>query len=258
MLFFGSLAAMLIAAVAVAAFASRHEYSTRLGEQRSVVLEDGSIVSLNTSSVIEVAFGERQRLIRLKRGEALFQVAHDAARPFDVVAGSVTIRAVGTQFNVDRRADHTTVTVVEGKVQVSAAAQSGSPESAAGGNVPHLEELAAAQRLIVTGTLLSAPEPVRNVPPVTAWTQRKLMFENRPIQEVAEEFNRYNREHILIGSPALKAQRVTGVFQANDPASFLAFVAGIPGVSIQTTREGHHEVTLNRGVEKFDAAGGPN
>jgi len=70
-----------------------------------------------------------------------------------------------------------------------------------------------------------------------AWTQRKLIFENRPLGEVAAEFNRYNRQSIDIRSPELRSQEVTGVFQANDPDSFMLFLAKIPDVNIERSAD---------------------
>src|SRR5581483_7239884 len=116
-------------------------FETEVGEQRSVVLQDGSVVTLNTSSHIDVDLRKDRRVIRLSRGEALFQVARDATRPFDVVAGPVTVQAVGTEFNVDRRDARTTVTVVEGQVRVSTQAA-----SVPAGSAPE-KMLAAAERV---------------------------------------------------------------------------------------------------------------
>ena len=98
-------------------------------------------------------------------------------------------------------------------------------------------------------SVTSRPEPIANLAPVTAWTQRQLVFENQSLNEVAEEFNRYNRQHILIESAQLRTQLVTGVFQANDSASFLAFITRIPGVRITTTENGHHRVALEQSAE---------
>ena len=246
MALYGSLAAMLIAGIALWSLTRPQQYYTGRGEQRSVLLDDGSLVTLNTSSAIEVRFRDDRRIIHLTRGEALFQVAHDAARPFDVSAGHATIRAVGTQFNVDRRRNRTTVTVVEGKVRVSSDAMQSDQGPGAGSAKPEASELVvAAERIVITDAGMSEPEHLRNLVPVTAWTQRQLVFEGRPLREVAEEFNRYNRHHIRIESPGLQEQQVTGVFQANDSASFLAFLAGIRGVKIETDAQGHHVVTMN-------------
>jgi transmembrane sensor len=198
---------------------SPQRFQTALGEQRSVVLSDGSVATLNTSSVIQVSMSKDHRTITLVSGEALFQVAHDPSRPFDVKTGETTVRAVGTQFDVDRRAAGTTVTVVEGKVAVF--------NDGEADNLP----LAAGEQLTVVPRMkLQAIHA--NVAAATAWTQRKLIFENRPLGEVAAEFNRYNRQSIDIQSPQLRSQEVTGVFQANDPDSFMLFLAKIPDVNI--------------------------
>jgi len=228
----------VVGSVAVAvAMASLYFYprplrlETAVGEQRSVLLADGSLVTLNTSSSVEVHMGKDRRTLRLLAGEALFKVAHDAARPFEVAAGDTTVRAVGTQFDVDRRCTSTTVTVVEGRVAVFAA-DVGSRNGGAGTKVP-LE--AGEQLTLVPRTHL---HPVRaDVATAIAWTQRKLVFEHRQLGEVAKEFNRYNRQVIEIQSDELRTQEVTGVFRADDPGSFLIFLSRIPGVTVQQSAD---------------------
>lgn len=214
--------AIVASIVAVAAglalwvFSSPDHYTTAIGEQRSVVLSDGTVITLNTSSEIEVRMRRDRRTVELLSGEALFEVARDPLRPFDVTAGKTNVRAVGTQFNVDRRQSTTTVTVVEGKVAV--------------GNLP----LAAGEQLIVAPN--RTPRAARVDPAkATLWTRRKLVFEHRPLGEVAEEFNRYNRERIDIESPQLRNQEITGVFEANNPESFTTFLATIPDVVVERT-----------------------
>jgi transmembrane sensor len=220
--------AALFATVAVAIglyfYLSPHSqrFETALGEQHSVVLSDGSLVTLNTTSAIDVHFGGAQRRITLLEGEALFQVAHDVTRPFEVTAGEATVRAVGTQFNVDRHAQTLRVTVVEGRVEVSA----GTARVSLGAG----EQLTLAPQ--------GAPKVSRaNVATATSWTQRQLIFENRPLGEIAAELNRYNRQVIDIQSAQLRDEQVTGVFQSNDPASLLAFMARIPGVSVEASAD---------------------
>ena len=256
-----ALAASVLGVIAVAGWLVNRapHYATAIGEQRSVVLEDGSVVTLNTASRIDVDFEKDHRTIRLAAGEALFQVAHDPARPFDVIVGETRVRAVGTQFNVDRRAAGTTVTVVEGKVAVLSDASprdarrvenSPAPLPLASSNAAglalstaemsiatNITYLIAGQQLTVAHSPVLAPAPV-DVTTATAWTQRRLVFEHRPLGEVADEFNRYNRRAIRIDSAQLRAQEVTGVFQANDPDSFLEFVSGIPGVRIERDADG--------------------
>jgi transmembrane sensor len=171
--------------------------------------------------------------------------------------GTAIVRAVGTQFNIDRRTDRATVTVVEGSVQVMAKRE-GPQGSAAGSSDPSQEPvgevIAAAQRVVVTESGMSPPERIADLAPVTAWTQRQLVFENRSLSEVAAEFNRYNRHRILIESDELQAQQVTGVFLAHDASSFLAFISGIPGVSVRRAENGDHVVYMN----SLETGGGPN
>jgi transmembrane sensor len=245
----GALALAL--AAAWMAFTGPREYRTRFGEQRSVLLEDGSRVTLNTASRIAVDLKQNRRFIRLLEGEALFEVAH-AARPFEVEAGHTLLRAVGTQFDVDFRANRTTLTVVEGKVAVvpegeatgaSAAlenpkASSRQTGSAGGATPPSPLIVAASERLIITSAGSATPEPVANVAAATAWVQRRLVFDHRPLAEVVEEFNRYNRARIVLEDPRLQQEEVTGVFQSDDPASFLSFLASLPGVEIQEAPDG--------------------
>jgi transmembrane sensor len=224
------------------------EFRTELGEQRSILLADGSRVTLNTASTIEVNLNKRRRWVRLVKGEALFEVAHDAARPFEVRTGNAVIRDVGTQFNIDMRSNGTTVTVVEGQVAVNSA----SANENAGGQTAHggpelMSEaliLGANDRIVITHSGIGVPQHGINAAAAVIWTQRELMFERRSLGEVAEEFNRYNRDRIDIDSAELERQEVTGVFRAKDPASFVAFLSSIPGVEIREGAGGAHIVTL--------------
>jgi len=225
-----ALAASLIVAVGIAwsVFRQPEQYLTAFGEQRSVMLADGTRVTLNTASKIEVELGEEHRVVHLLQGEALFEVAHDAARPFDVSAGNATVRAVGTQFNVDARPRQTTITVVEGRVAFLT------------GKAPIL---VAGDRLVVGETGASALSHGVNLSAALAWTRHQLVFERRALGDVAAEFNRYNRGRITIESASLRDQEVTGVFQSNDPDSFISFLSNLPGVVIRNDGAGGHVVS---------------
>jgi transmembrane sensor len=223
-------------------------FKTELGEQRSVLLADGSRVTLNTASEIEVNLHGRRRWVRLVKGEALFEVAHDASRPFEVRTGNAVISDVGTQFNIDMRSNGTTVTVVEGQVAVNSAGigENGGEKSAHGGpeTMSQALVLGAKDRVVITPSGLGAPQHGIDVAATVLWTQRQLMFERRSLGEVAEEFNRYNRDRIDIDSAELRRQEVTGVFEAKDPASFVAFLSSLPGVEIRVGADGAHIVSL--------------
>lgn len=242
-------AAVLLIGVGVVVFTRERpqEYRTALGEQRSVLLADGSRATLNTASTIEVIVQKGRREVRLVQGEALFDVAHDAARPFVVRAGNALLKDVGTQFNVNMRPNGTTVTVVDGQVAVDSAVAFESGAAQAGRGVASTAEaliLGANDRVVVTPAGVGAPQHGVDVAASVAWTQRQLMFEHRPLSEVADEFNRYNKDRIDIDSAELKRQEVTGVFDAKDPASFMAFLSSVPGVEIREGANGTHIVLL--------------
>jgi transmembrane sensor len=105
--------------------------------------------------------------------------------------------------------------------------------------------LAAADRVDITSAGALTPEHGVDLAAVTSWTHRQLVFDRRPLGEVAEEFNRYNHDRIDVKSETLRKQQITGMFNADDAASFLSFLASIPGVRIRDVGGGVHEVTLN-------------
>ncbi|MBS0373835.1 MAG: FecR domain-containing protein [Proteobacteria bacterium] len=214
----------------------RDHFSTATGEQSTFPLADGSIVRLNTQSEIRVRYAPASREIELLRGEALFEVAKDAARPFRVHAGRTTVEAVGTVFEVYRRADQSTVTVIEGRVRVEA-------PPAAGGGAADIQPatvatevrarqqatVSAAGRLVAVGS--AVPERV------TAWTQRRLMFAGETLAEVADEFNRYNPRQIVVDGP-LAELRVNAVFNATDPGSLIEFLERTERVVVRRRDDG--------------------
>jgi transmembrane sensor len=233
-------AAALVVSVMVAAslswwfvLARTEQFQTKVGEQHSVVLADGSRVTLNTASKIEVRLRADRRDVKLLQGQALFEVTHDARRPFDVYAGNVVVRAVGTRFDIDRRATRTAVTVVDGRVAMIAA----------GSATETLPVLSARDRVIVDSAGPGAVEHNVNLAETTAWTQHQLVFHHRPLGEIADEFNRYNVGRIEIRSPSLREQEVTGTFRSSDVASFIAVLAGIPGAHVVDDGAGGHIVT---------------
>lgn len=104
-------------AIQVASHDVAPAFQTQIGERRLIQLPDGSLMHLNTNSQARIEFSDHGRDVYLIRGEALFEVAHDPRRPFEVHMGDVAVRAVGTQFNI-HRARNTTVSVFEGHVQI--------------------------------------------------------------------------------------------------------------------------------------------
>jgi transmembrane sensor len=237
---FGWLAAIAAAAATVAVGiwwfvegpGSWEAHTTAVGEQRTVALSDGSLVYVNTDTRIDVRYSAGAREVRLRRGEALFKVAQDAARPFQVHIEDTTVRALGTEFNIYRRLAETRVAVIEGAVQVSkdqaapyaavSAPASTSPSSP--GSVPKRLVAGEGIDLLANGR---AARPVRiNVAQAIAWRQRRLVFEWETLETIAAEFNRYNRApHIRVEGDVARTRRYTAVFDADNPQTLLKFLA---------------------------------
>lgn len=211
------------------AWSQRHTYSTGIGEQRSLALEDGSSVTLNAMSRIRVRFTATRRDIDLIQGQAFFRVAKDKTRPFIVESKGAQVRAVGTEFDVYRRMTGTIVTVVEGRVAVFLQDPTNSRSVGASDSVH--EELAAGEQAILTAKSTVKPKQP-NVAAATAWTHGRLIFESATLAEVVEEMNRYNQRPLVIEGAQLAAFRITGVFASTDPQALIRFLQARPGIVV--------------------------
>jgi transmembrane sensor len=212
-------------------------YATSLGELRSITLEDGSVVELNTQSRLQTRFTPRERRVELLSGEAVFKVAKNPARPFRVAAGSAEIVAVGTAFNVYAQSSRTVVTVLEGRVRVRG--QTSVPRTAATQARAEQElELARGEQAIIAPHAPIARASLADPRRVTSWTERRLVFEETPLAEAAAEFARYNARLIRINDAKLGELHITGVFDATDPASLVQFVEAYGSVGVREDRGG--------------------
>ncbi|MET0532806.1 MAG: FecR family protein [Steroidobacter sp.] len=208
--------------------AERNTYSTGIGEQRSITVQDGSIVELNARSKVRIDFDGRQRNVELLRGQALFRVAKDHTRPFIVRAGETSVRAVGTQFDVSRKSGGTTVSVVEGRVAVL----SGSSASELTSPIKDGEIfLSSGEQVTVTQTeARKAEQP--DIEAATAWTRYQLVFDDTSLSEVLEEFNRHTRRRLVVDSPELADLRISGVYNSTSPDAYLHFLSLQRGVVV--------------------------
>jgi len=229
-----------------------HQYTTDFGGFERIVLDDGSVVHLNTNSVMRVHLTAELRQVVLDRGEALFKVAHDASRPFDVQAGRTTVRAVGTEFSVRLRdarevqggEKDVEVLVKEGRVAIDPPKQ-------------HLER---ADVLPASVSTLSAGEAVTisakrlhvekvaeaDVSRKLSWTEGRLWFERQTLADVVAEFNRYNRRQLVIADPSIANLRIGGGFEATDPESFVAALERTLGVRAFPSTPGGSEPDVIR------------
>jgi transmembrane sensor len=207
-------------------------YRTGIGEQRTIRLADGSTIELNALSSVRVRLTDSARDIELEQGQALFHVAKDPQRPFIVRSGQTTVRAVGTQFDVYRKRTGTVVTVVEGKVAVAEPSAQG-----AGAQAPML--LTAGEQVTVPleRSPIAAKPKRSDVAAATAWVQKQLIFNDTPLAEVAEEFNRYSARRLVISDPELRSMEVSGIYSSTQPESFLGFLRAQPNLRIEESAD---------------------
>jgi transmembrane sensor len=221
-------------------YSQRNTFSTDVGEQRSIVLNDGSTIELNSRSRVRVRFSAAERDVDLLHGQALFHVAKNPARAFVVHSDSTRVRAVGTQFDVYQKPAGTVVTVLEGRVAVIPARapprDNGSRSTEERGSPPPVPVLlSAGEQLMVTQTAITAPKRA-NVAAATAWTRRSLVFDSSPLTEVAEEFNRYNTRQLVIENPPQLADfHVSGVFSSVEPVLLVRFLRTQPEIVVEET-----------------------
>lgn len=202
---------------AFVASAARKEkiYSTATGEVRAVPLADGSRITLNTGTRVEVALSDTGRQLALHSGEAFFEVAADRSRPFIVDADGFSAKAVGTAFTVRRlNARRVEVIVYEGVVEVTG------PDR----NVAMLEANMRAEIDDQRGihiTTLDGEALDRKL----AWRDGKIGFTGESLAEAVREFNRYNTIQIDIAGEELAQRTITGWFSSRDPEAFAEAVA---------------------------------
>ena len=183
---------------------------TAVGETRTLALQDGSRIVLDRSSKLRVAYTATGRDVELLDGQAHFEVAKDAHRPFRVHTKSVEVVAVGTTFDVAALPLRTTVTLIEGRVNVRTI--SATPQAAA-----RVEALTPGQQLEIAADGHLLDHQAVNIDNVTAWQRGMVVIDDAPLPEALEVMNRYSPTHLVVlGGPALQSRRVSGVFRVGD------------------------------------------
>lgn len=189
-------------------------YVTAPSEHRMVNLEDGSKIEIGADSIVTVDYSDKQRTVILENGEAFFDVASDSSRPFRVLAGTGTITAVGTEFNVRRESDRVLVTVTEGVVTISKHANSPSGSGSSDAMVAYTQQpfttrLGIGQQVAYDSgglTDVVAADPAI----ATSWKDRRLQYLREPLRFVISGVNRYSELDIVIADSELGNLRFTG------------------------------------------------
>ncbi|WP_430436106.1 FecR family protein [Oceanibaculum nanhaiense] len=208
-----ALAACLALWLATGALWPEGDYRAATGQTRQLVLADGSTVMLESGSALDVAYESGHRAVRLLSGQAFFEVAPDAHRPFNVNAGGVSVTVVGTAFDVELTDRAVRVAVQQGQVEVSAGVENQSAALLSPGEALR----------IYRGTGLAERHNI-GTSDIAAWRSGQLVVDGISVGEAVDRLRRYHRGLILLQDDALAAQKVTGVYDLTDPASALAAI----------------------------------
>jgi transmembrane sensor len=244
-------AALLVVATAIGAVwtwidrADQRSYSTAHGQQQEWKLPDGTLLRLNSESTVTIRFDREKRQADVVHGQAVFDVARNAGRPFEVRAGPHLVEDIGTRFDIHRHGAETTVTVVEGRVHVWTLEAAALRESI--GNPSPLLELGAGERARISAAGVVSQRASIDERTAMAWAREEIVFEDEPLANVVTEFNRYAVRPMRIGESEIGELRISGTFGIGEEETFHAFLDSLPGIRTEIVADG---VTIGRRVPR--------
>lgn len=206
--------------VATAHFIARpadKTYATAIGGRETVKFADGTRIELNTNTVLRMRMTTAERTVWLEKGEAYFEVKHDAAHPFTVITGSNRVTDLGTKFAIRRDFGRLHVALLEGRVRFGAV-------------TGHTQSVLLAPGDTVTATddsISVTKEPMQALNDALSWRRGVLSFDNALLSDVVSEFNRYNSEKIVVADPAAASVTITGTFRTGNVEAFIGTVQRI-------------------------------
>jgi transmembrane sensor len=204
-------AAVCIGGSLLALNQEKQTFATTIGGREALALGDGSKIELNTDTVLRMAQGSGQRKVWLDKGEAYFDIKHDAAHPFVVMVGSHRVTDLGTKFIVRQEGDRVEVKLLEGSARLDA--NDGTPA--------HTAVLKPGDVAIATADDMSVTKkPIKLLASELGWRRGVLTFDHTTLAAAAAEFNRYNRRKIVIADPAVAKLEIGGTFPADDVKLF--------------------------------------
>ncbi len=221
---------------AIANAAPAVAYTAPSGQPRTISLQDGSTVHLDGMSEMTVRMTPHERHIELTAGRAFFEVAHDASRPFSVLAGHTTTTALGTHFQVVKRSEDVVVTLAEGSVAVDAVS----------GEARWHERLSPGEQLSVSPGLPPSLKRT-DAQAATSWTHGRLVFRGTALAEAVEEINRYAVRKVRLGDPSLGDMAVSGSFLVSESDDIVTALAAV--LPLRVVNAGDNEVILFRHYE---------
>jgi transmembrane sensor len=231
--------------------------STQIGEVEVLRLSDGSVIHLNTDTRLEYLVNESVRRVELIEGEAFFEVAADPTRPFIILANNTIVHVVGTAFNIRSLSGKTSIEVSEGIVTASIISI-----AKAANNHWMLDKTVDLPTSISSQYLKQGEKAVTDTRNMkfsvsefdyklaAAWRSNKLIFDNKSIAEIITEYNRYNDVQLKIIEPELLERRLSGVFDARDPESFVAYLRLTSNISVvRKSSEIRVETMMQRSIQ---------
>jgi transmembrane sensor len=200
----------------------QREYATQIGDHETVKLDDGSQIELNTNTLLRTRMTSRTRTIWLDKGEAYFQVRHDAARPFVVFAAGHRLTDLGTKFLVRSEAKHIEVALIEGEIRF---------ESADASVQGHSATMTSGDLVVATADSLSVTRvPAQQLANQLGWRNGLLVFNHTTLEDAVSEFNRYNREKLLVADPAVARLTIYGTFRTSNLRQFIEVAQAVFGL----------------------------
>lgn len=220
--------------IASSGITTMRDYVTARGERLEITLPDGSNVSLNTDTALDVEFSEGQRLVRLRRGQAAFSVAHDSTRPFVVQAGDRQVRATGTLFDVYLAQNRLQVVLAEGEVIVT--------RLQAGERAARPVRLSPGQALVARPGAADEVQ-TRDARRALRWRDGFVEFNDTSLAEAVAEMNRYSEVPVTLRDERTGALRISGVFRTDQPDQFLTVIQEVLPVRVHTSPDGRAEIS---------------
>ena len=238
--FYRAIASAFVAAVLIAAgyfylAAPRAQtYTTAIGKHETVALADGSSIELNTNTVLRTDFDRNARTVTLVKGEAYFQIRHDAARPFTVHFGIHRITDLGTKFLARGRGDHLELSLLEGRARIQSMSGTGSRSA-----ILNPGDVAVATNNALSVSKTSTQALVDKL----GWRSGVVVFHDTALAEVADEFNRYNTNKIVLADNAAGRRRIGGTFSTKDVRQFVIIVRDVLGLHVENRGD---EIVISR------------
>lgn len=200
-------------------------YATAVGERQTITLTDGSTIALNTNSVLKLSANASARKAVLERGEALFQIHHDAQHPFVVIASGHRITDLGTKFIVREETDALKVTLLEGRARIETAGDAA--KHRATDLTPGETVIASADRLV------KSKRAIAKLANEASWQRGVLVFENATLADAARELNRYNAQKLVIEDPAVAKLKFDATIPTNGIQTFTRVAQQVFGLKIE-------------------------